>query len=240
MRTVDRIELIGKLKSAVLTRYDLPNARYLLTELEIDMPAARSGTRNLSALLDDTLRSAQSSDLRKLAEELSVTIPGTGKDAPELPANWVNDTNFKVFVSHVSEHKTRALRLRDCLLKHRISAFVAHEDIHPTETWQIQIERALDTMDAFIALHTEGFNESNWTQQEIGYALGRKVKVLSVKMDEKPTGFLSKHQALLRGTRKAEDVAREIDDLLAKDPLTAARLEKAKRLNPIDVDDDDF
>jgi hypothetical protein len=56
-------------------------------------------------------------------------------------------------------------------------------------------------MDAFLAIHTEGFSKSVWTQQEIGFAGARGVKIISFKMGEDPTGFISKHQALPRLNR---------------------------------------
>ena len=61
------------------------------------------------------------------------------------------------------------LKLKDALKAYHISSFVAHEDIMPTLPWQIEIERALNTMDAMLAIHTKGFSESSWTQQEIGW-----------------------------------------------------------------------
>jgi hypothetical protein len=83
-------------------------------------------------------------------------------------------------------------------------------------------------MDAFLAIHTVGFAQSIWTQQEVGYAVGRGVKIISLQMGEDPTGFISKHQALRRGDRKAEEVAAEIDGILAKDPGTRDKLRAAK------------
>jgi hypothetical protein len=85
-------------------------------------------------------------------------------------------------------------------------------------------------MDAFLAFHTPGFKDSSWTQQEIGFALGRGIKIISFKMGEDPTGFISKHQALARQKRTAEQIAKEVDALLASDELTADRLKAARRL----------
>ncbi len=84
-------------------------------------------------------------------------------------------------------------------------------------------------MDAFIAIHTAGFSKSIWTQQEIGFALGRGVKVISFKMGEDPTGFISKQQALARRGRTAEQIAVEVDAILAADPLTEPKLVAAKK-----------
>jgi len=83
-------------------------------------------------------------------------------------------------------------------------------------------------MDAFLAIHTVGFAESIWTQQEVGYAVCRGVKIISLQMGENPTGFISKHQALRRGDRKAEEVAAEIDRILTKDARTRDKLRASK------------
>ena len=81
------------------------------------------------------------------------------------------------------------MRLKTCLSAYAMDGFVAHQDIHPTLEWQVEIERALRNMDAFIAIHTKGFSGSIWTQQEIGFAVARDVKIISLKMGEDPTGL---------------------------------------------------
>jgi hypothetical protein len=93
-------------------------------------------------------------------------------------------------------------------------------------------------MDAFLAIHTLGFKNSFWTQQEIGFALGRGVKIISFKMDEDPTGFISKHQALARRNRTAEQIAQEVDAILSADPQTAPKLTAAKATEPPKVGDE--
>ena len=86
-------------------------------------------------------------------------------------------------------------------------------------------------MDAFIAVHTKGFSGSFWTQQEVGFAVGRGVKIISLRMGEDPTGFISKRQALSRRSRPAEEIAKEIDHLLSNDELTSTKLQAAKQAN---------
>jgi hypothetical protein len=53
-------------------------------------------------------------------------------------------------------------------------------------------------------------------------------------MDEDPTGFISKHQALARRNRTAEQIAAEVNGLLSNDPLTATKLNLAKGNNQLD------
>jgi len=77
-----------------------------------------------------------------------------------------------------------------------VSCFVAHLSIRPTREWQDEIERALFSMDALIALLTKDFQKSNWTDQEISIALGRKVPVIPLKIEKSPYGFIGKIQAI--------------------------------------------
>ncbi len=166
----------------------------------------------------------------RVADELDMPVAGaTGIIQP--PRNWQNTTHFKLFISHISKDKTKATRLKECLAPYKIAGFVAHEDITPTLEWQTEIERGLYTMDGFLAMHTVGFKESFWCQQEVGFAVGRGTKVISLKMGEDPTGFIGKHQALPRRDRRAEDIAKEIDAILAEDPRTKDRLAEAKEKN---------
>jgi hypothetical protein len=79
-----------------------------------------------------------------------------------------------------------------------------------------------------MAMHTPGFSASVWTQQEIGFAVARGVKIISLKMAEDPTGFISRRQALPRLRKRAEEIAEEVDELLSQDALTNDRLVTAK------------
>jgi len=81
-------------------------------------------------------------------------------------------------------------------------------------------------------------SNSVWTQQEIGFALGRDVQNYLIQDGRRPHRFISKHQALARGQRTAEQIALEIDKLLAGDEQTATKLAAAKRAMKPDSDDE--
>jgi hypothetical protein len=106
------------------------------------------------------------------------------------------DGGFRVFLSHKSSVKKETAELKDQLRLFGMSAFVAHEDIHPTKAWQDEIENALASMDAFVALMTEDFHDSDWTDQEVGYALARGVPILAIRLGSDPYGFIGKFQAV--------------------------------------------
>lgn len=108
---------------------------------------------------------------------------------------WGNG-GYRVFLSHKSEVKVETAELKKALQPFGVACFVAHEDIYPTKEWQSEIESALTTMDAFVALLTKGFHDSLWTDQEVGYALGRGVSVIALKLGKDPYGFIGKFQAL--------------------------------------------
>lgn len=102
---------------------------------------------------------------------------------------------FRLFLSHKSSVKKRTLDLKEQLALFGLSGFVAHADIHPTKEWQEEIENALASMDGFITLMTPDFRESEWTDQEVGYAVATGVPMLAVQLGQVPYGFIGKFQA---------------------------------------------
>jgi hypothetical protein len=115
---------------------------------------------------------------------------------PESARRIWDDREFRVFLSHKAEVKKETALLKQALKPYGVSSFVAHEDIHPTKEWQDEIENALSSMDAFVALLTPDFHESAWTDQEVGFAFARRVPLISVKLGKDPYGFIGKFQAL--------------------------------------------
>ena len=103
---------------------------------------------------------------------------------------------YNVFLSHKTEVKNETAILKEKLKFFGISSFVAHEDIHPTKEWQNEIENALSSMDSLVALLTDRFHDSIWTDQEVGFAFGRGVPIISVRLGKDPYGFIGKFQAL--------------------------------------------
>jgi hypothetical protein len=108
---------------------------------------------------------------------------------------WGGD-RFRVFLSHKSEVKHETATLKDELKLFGITCFVAHEDIEPTAAWQDEIQNALASMDGFVALMTEKFHDSNWTDQEVGYAVARGVPIIAARLGRDPYGFIGKFQGL--------------------------------------------
>jgi len=129
-------------------------------------------------------------------KESGLLMDGKRDAPPDATKRIWGDAGFRVFLSHKAEVKKEITAIKDGLRLFGISGFVAHEDIHPTKAWQEEIENALASMDGFVALMTEGFHDSVWTDQEVGYAVARGVPIVAVRLGKDPYGFIGKFQAL--------------------------------------------
>jgi hypothetical protein len=128
---------------------------------------------------------------------------------PDATRRIWGDEGFRVFLSHKAEVKKETAELKQRLRLFCISAFVAHEDILPTKAWQDEIENALASMDGFVALMTATFHDSDWTDQEVGFAFARGIPIIAVRLGKDPYGFIGKFQGLSSTWAKgAEDLVR--------------------------------
>lgn len=126
----------------------------------------------------------------------------------------------RVFVSHLAKFRGFAGEIQQELLLYGMSSFVAHNDIEPTAEWQDEIELALATCDAMLVLLHPGFHESQWTDQEIGYAMGRGIMIATVRLGTDPYGFIGRFQALDGLDKTAKELARELFRILRRHRLT--------------------
>jgi hypothetical protein len=128
-----------------------------------------------------------------------------------------------MFVSHTSAHKADVAALKWSLGSRGIDAFVAHDDIEPSHEWQGVIESALATCEAIVPWLTPDFPNSRWTDQEVGFGVGRSVLVVPVRLGLDPYGFIGKYQGLQGVGRTVAQIADEIADIVAASELTAQR-----------------
>ncbi len=149
-----------------------------------------------------------------------LTFPGVE------PSFWRKNM-LRLFVSHLATHRAFAGELQEHLFRYGISSFVAHNDIEPTLEWQTQIETALSTCDALVALLHDKFHASNWTDQEIGFAMGRGVPTFAVRLGETPYGFIGRFQAFNGTNKEASKLARELFDCYRKNKQTENQMAEA-------------
>ena len=141
----------------------------------------------------------------------------------ELNRLWEPDY-FRVFLSHKAEYKKETAKLKYFLLNYGITCFVAHDDIEPTKEWQDEIEKALFSMDAMVALLTDDFHESNWTDQEIGFSMGMNKLIIPVNLGRDPYGFIGKYQAINGKKLDLSILAQNIFEILFKKPETKDKI----------------
>lgn len=153
----------------------------------------------------------------------SATLPESG--------NW-EAGRFRLFMSHTSGKKTLVAAVKAALTPYGVDAFVAHEDIEPTTEWVSAIEVALDTCHALAAFLTEGFHESKWTDQELGFCMKRRILILPIRVGVDPYGFISRYQALSppatgTGQEKLAGLAESIVNTLVGHDLTSQNMSEA-------------
>lgn len=198
--------------------------------------------RNICAiLLDDLSKCAISVDNEsfravhiELADETDTeyqqaqSLAEQPRTNPEALPFWTPG-ELRLFISHRDIHKRAARDLADELKEYGISAFVAHDTIEPMTTWQREIEKGLETMEVMLAFVTDDFHGSVWTNQEVGYALGKGVPVIPVKFEQKdPEGFIGGKQAL-KGyhLERAQETAPAVYKLLVEKLGQKRRLQQA-------------
>lgn len=141
----------------------------------------------------------------------------------QLSGIWHQDY-LRLFISHKADIKVLASDIKENFDFYGVSCFVAHEDIEPTKEWQREIEKALFSMDCLVALLTENFGDSKWTDQEVGVAFGKQIPIIPVLLGTIPYGFIGKYQALQGNNKSATELVKEIYTLLWTKPQMKTRL----------------
>jgi hypothetical protein len=139
-------------------------------------------------------------------------VPGSGS-ADDL---W-GDGIARVFLSHLATEKAFVAEISEHLAGIQVCSFVAHDTIDVSREWQADIERALGSADVLVGLAHPGFHNSYWTQQEVGWALGRNLPVLMIGLGETPQGFPARYQSPMLSGPSAWKVASTIAVWLTRD-----------------------
>jgi hypothetical protein len=124
----------------------------------------------------------------------------------------------RVFLSHSAKHKKFVGEVADELSLVGIHGFVAHDTMAYSKPWQSQIEQALRSMQAFVAIIHPEFNPSPWCQQEVGWARGRRVPFYAVRYGVDPAGFIGRDQWPSVAGQSPAEVAAVISSWIASLP----------------------
>lgn len=172
----------------------------------------------------EKLRTGSDESLRALDEYLFPGVEeGPGSD-DGTGGPW-DEGAFRLFISHTHAHMAFASALRRALDEMGICAFVAHDQIEPTKQWQDELEVALRTCDALVAVLSPDFVDSKWCDQEVGYCMARGVLIVPLGLGANPHGFIGKYQCMTaQEDEDAYAVARRLFDLLIQHEKTAERM----------------
>ena len=141
MNITARLDLLEQIGAALQAKYTFNDLDAFFAALKIPTVSHETfGSKRVFA--KEILKAAPDETLFRIAENRPSQLHPTQGAPLAPPRNWKNTTQFRIFISHISKDKDKATRLRTALEPYGISGFVAHEDIHPTAEWQIEIERA--------------------------------------------------------------------------------------------------
>lgn len=117
----------------------------------------------------------------------------------ELEGIW-EENKLRFFISHRDAYKKKVSEFSEQLAPYGICGFVAHENIESNSKWKDEILKALQSMDACICFVTPDFHKSNWTNQEVGYAIAKGVPMYFYSVDGGiHEGFKFDQQAFKKG-----------------------------------------
>ena len=201
----------------------LPEEKMDSIDLDDQQQLSEQITQDLNKAITDVENEHVNAVHIKLADEAdpdyqkAVPFSRRPLPRPEDVGLWGDGNQLRLFISHLAGHKAVANNLAEALELFGVSTFVAHDSIEPMKEWQKEIHNGLMTMEVMVVLLTDGLHKSVWTNQEIGFALGRGIPIICVKVGaQDPEGFIASIQALKSSPEKIASVAPELFQTLIK------------------------
>ncbi len=207
MRAIDRVNAVREVTSAITATFDFDDIEIFFSRIGCHRP---SGSYNRADLVRAYLAKCSDSTLLDIGDQLGLSSHNThGHTISTDSKYWLVD-HFRVFISHVHTTKQTAANLKFALQNYGISSFVAHEDISVSDEWREEIIKSLLTMDGLVAIISNDFGDSNWTDQEVGFAVCRDVLVIPLSKPCNPYGFIEKFQSLHTAGKSVGEVAEQV------------------------------
>lgn len=124
---------------------------------------------------------------------------------------------LRIFISYSSKDNELGGKFKLCLDGYGFETFLAHEDMEVGNHFEKKIIQELEGCDIFLPLLTVNFRDSDWTSQEAGIAYELGKKVLPIKLDIDPYGFIRGIHALKINRKEAVVACDQIIDILKSD-----------------------
>lgn len=226
MKPIQKIELLEQIGAELQSRMTYADIDIYLSNYGISPGSGTQNSYNSKRVYAKDLLAKKNDDtLIAIAEELEIEHKLPPPKIAE-PTFWKTG-QFRLFLSHLSSFKKQTSNLQSVLTNYGVSSFVAHKDIEPIREWQNEIEAALQTMDAIAPLLMPGFKESNWCDQELGFAVAKNVLIVPVRKGLDPYGFIGKLQGIQGEGKTIGQVAEAIYGALVTSPRTKPKILKA-------------
>jgi hypothetical protein len=150
--------------------------------------------------------------LNKEAMEKTIAINNIDK-GPETSSSEMPpflSKSLRIFLSYSERNGFLADTIKKNLQLFRLSVFMAHQDLPPLVEWEEEIQKELRQCDIFVPILTEAYYQSEWTDQETGFALALGKVIIPLKVERAPKGFIGKYQALKINVIESQDPSKRI------------------------------
>jgi hypothetical protein len=144
----------------------------------------------------------------------------------------------EIFVSYVDEDISLARRAKKQFEAYGWSAFLASDDIRPSENWRDEILAHINSCSALIAIVTPRTTQSAWMNQEVGIAMGKGKRIISLifgRSEDLPS-FLKAIQGISANEDDVSDAVRKAQNAINELPQrsrTPPQLEQEKDFTAI-------
>ena len=105
-------------------------------------------------------------------------------------------TTYQIFIAHSSEDDPLAYNVKNALSKiYEFRPYLAEDYKIPGENFKLRIQKAIQGSRCFIVLLTENGMKSQWVNQELGFAVAKKRKIIPITYSNcasKLKGFITK------------------------------------------------
>lgn len=98
---------------------------------------------------------------------------------------------LKLFGSHLSDFRNFVGAVATELKFFGVDLFVAHDTIPMDALWEQEIAESLKTCHAGVTFHHQGFSQSYYCMQEVGWLIGRDLPIARLIFNENPLGLLA-------------------------------------------------
>lgn len=122
-----------------------------------------------------------------------------GKEPEFVKKNIFIGKTLRLFLSYSHKDNRIAGAIKEAFNHYGMEAFLAHEDIRVGQEWRNTILNNLKQFDVLVAVISKNFPDSNWTDQEVGFAICQGKTIVPVSIDgQMPYGFLEMIQTLTK------------------------------------------